>query len=153
VGSVAPDLFLITELDYATSRTMGRVISHSLLGAATIDTFLSVALTVFLYPSLVSFVFRLDKEKVREKCRLSVLLVASCLIGCVLHVLIDSLHHEFNPLLHPFITESFDTLVLFNDWVLATIVVHSFFLVLLISILIWETLKGIDGLWERLFVA
>lgn len=95
VGSVAPDLFLI--IDYAASRTMGRIISHSLLGTATVDTFLSVALTVFLYPSLVSFVFRLDKEKIREKCCLSVLLVASCLIGCVLHVLIDSLHHKFNP--------------------------------------------------------
>jgi len=131
---------------------MERTVLHSLLGVTTLGTFLSVVLTVFLYPSLVSFLFRLDKEKVKEKCRFSATLVVLCLLGGVLHVFVDLLHHPFNPLLYPFINESFNELVLFNDTFYATLVVQSVLLALLIFIFLWEIRKKEKGFWNQMLV-
>ena len=52
-----------------TSGLQDRLVLHSLAGAATLGLFLSVLLTVFIYPPLVLFFFKLDKEKVEEKRR------------------------------------------------------------------------------------
>ena len=101
VSSFMPDLDSLLYIITFGRIPMERTVLHSLLGVTTLGTLLSVTLTLFLYPSLVSFLFRLDKEKVEEKCRFSVTLVVSCLLGGILHVFVDSLHHPFNPLLYP----------------------------------------------------
>ncbi len=151
VSSILPDLekpfiFLITDGFHS------RLVLHSLLGAITLGTFLSIFLTVFLYPPVMSSLFKIDKEVVLEKCRFSPMLALASLLGCVFHVLIDSLHHEFNPLFYPFLNESFDAFVLLGDWVSATIILQSVFFVLSILILILEIRKGTEGFWERAFV-
>jgi len=152
VSSFTPDLDSLLYVITFGRIPMERTVLHSLLGVATLGTFLSVMLTVFLYPSLVSFLFRLEKEGVREKCRFSVMLVVLCLLGGVLHVFVDSLHHPYNPLLYPFINESFNELVLFNNPLYASLVVQSVLLTLLIFIFLWETGKKDKGFWNRVLL-
>lgn len=85
------------------SETPGnRLVLHSILGAATIGTFLAVTITVQLYPHIVSFFFHVDKEKVASKCRLSFSLVFSALVGNLSHVLLDVTNHPYNPIFWPF---------------------------------------------------
>lgn len=152
VSSMLPDLekpfvFILT------GSVHSRLILHSLLGAITLGTLLSISLIVFLYPTIVSFIFKIDKGVVLEKCRFSGMLILVSLFGCVSHVLLDSLHHEFNPLFYPFINESFDILVLMGDWVYATIIIQSMLFSLFIAILYLEIRKGSEDFWKRILVA
>lgn len=151
VGSMLPDLE-IPLLHLMTGGLYDRLLLQSLFGAATLATFLSVLLTVFLYPPAISLVFRLDRQKIEEKCRFSRVLLLSALLGCLSHALIDALCHEFNPLLYPFTNESIDLLVLFGSWRLASSIVHSIFIAILLLILVWELSKGTKGFWERVLV-
>jgi membrane-bound metal-dependent hydrolase YbcI (DUF457 family) len=79
-----------------------RMILHSLLGSATIGTFLAVIFTIRVYPPLVSRLFHVDKEKVKSKCKLSFALVFSVLVGNISHVLLDVTNHPYNPIFWPF---------------------------------------------------
>jgi len=151
VGSVSPDLDMLIYL--FIDNPHGREILQSLFGVATIGTVLSVLFTVYLYPTVVSGIFRIDKRMVKERCRFSKGLVLACFVGNILHVLVDSLHHDYNPTLYPFVNESFDALVLFGNWQLATIVVQSVLFVLFITIFIWEALKETKGFWKHVFVS
>jgi membrane-bound metal-dependent hydrolase YbcI (DUF457 family) len=151
VSVMVPDL----EIPFTYLMTGGlqhRLVLHSFLGAATLGTFLSVLLTVFLYPSIVSFLFKLNKEKVEEKCRFSGTLVVLSFVGILSHVVIDSLHHEFNPVLYPFIKESFDAFILTGDWTFATAIVTFLLLALLIFFFVDELRKGTKDFWMRMLV-
>lgn len=151
VSSMIPDLerpFIFI----MTGGVHGRLVLHSLLGAITLGTFLSILVTVFLYPAMVSFLFKIDKKVLLEKCRFSGMLALASLFGCVSHVLLDSLHHEFNPLFFPFLNESFDMLVLLGDWTYATIIVQFLFLALFVLILVLEIRRGVEGFWKRTLV-
>ncbi len=151
VSTMVADLE-IPFLYLATGGLQDRLFLHSLLGAATLGTFLSVFLTVFLYPSVVSFFFKLEKIEVREKCRFSGTLIILCLVGTLSHVIIDSLHHEFNPVLYPFVKESFDALVLTNDPKFAGAIISSVFLAILIFFVVDEIRKGTGDFWMRMLV-
>jgi len=129
-----------------------KLVLHSFLGAGTLGTFLSVLVTVFLYPTFVSFIFKIDKENIREKCRFSLTLILTCFFGCASHVLVDSLHHEFNPLVYPFTNESFDMFLLFGDWNHATVLIQTVLLTLSILTLFLELRKGTKGFWKRTLV-
>jgi len=67
VGSMAPDLE-VPFIWFVTGGSYSRLVLHSLLGAAVLGTLIAVLLTVFAYPIVISSVFRIDKEKVKEKC-------------------------------------------------------------------------------------
>jgi hypothetical protein len=72
VGSMFPDLEVpVLYLFFGTDR----LVLHSLIGAATIGTTLSVLFTISIYPILIRYLFRIDEEKVKEKTRLSLSLV------------------------------------------------------------------------------
>ncbi len=88
-------LFLGTEVPH-------RLVLHSIFGAATIGTFLAVIFTVKIYPYLVSSLFHVNKERVKRKCKLSLGLVVSVLVGILSHVLLDVTNHPYNPLFWPF---------------------------------------------------
>jgi membrane-bound metal-dependent hydrolase YbcI (DUF457 family) len=151
VSSMAPDLE-IPIIFLVTGGLQDRLVLHSLLGAATLGAFLSVLLTVFLYPRAVSFFFKLDRKRVKERCRLSGILVLSCVIGGLFHVFLDSMTHEFNPVFYPFVKESFDALVLTNNFPSATVVVDYVLLALLILFFVDETRKGTRDFWMRMLV-
>jgi len=152
VGSVIPDVESLVGFVTIGRLVPSRGFTHSLLGAVTLDTFLALLITIFLYPVLVSWVFNLKKKGVAEKCRFCGMLVFSALIGSLSHVLIDSTMHQYNPLFYPFMNESFDALVLMNNWFAASIIVHIVLFGLLLAILVIETRKGNQGFWERLLV-
>jgi len=149
VSTMVPDL----EIPFTFLITGGhqhRLALHSILGAATLGTLFSVLLTVFFYPSLVSFFLKLDKEEVEEKCPFSGTVVALCFVGILSHIFIDSLHHEFNPVLYPFVKESFDALILTGDWISASVIVTSVLLAFLIFFFADELRKGTKDFWMRM---
>jgi membrane-bound metal-dependent hydrolase YbcI (DUF457 family) len=152
VGSMMPDLE-----PFIGFLTGGRLLPprgflHSLLGTVTLDTFLTVIITTFVYPTLVVWIFRVERKLVAEKCRFSGMLVLSSLVGTLSHLLIDTTMHEYNPFFYPFTTQSFDTLVLFGHWLPASIFVHTLLFVFLLAIFVYELRKGSEGFWKRLLV-
>lgn len=151
VSTAMPDLE-IPFIYIITGGQLGRLVLHSLLGAAVIATMLSVIFTVFAYPLLISFLFRIDPTIVKNRCQFSWSLVAVCLLGSVSHVLVDSLHHEYNPLLFPFTYNSFDNFVLLNDYILASAIVQILFFVLLVFFVAKEVRHRPKNIWVRLFV-
>jgi hypothetical protein len=151
VSTAIPDLE-IPLIYIVTGGQLGRLVLHSLLGAATIAALLSAFLTVFVYPPVISRLFKLDIITVRDRCRFSWSLFAVCLFGSLSHVLIDSLHHEYNPLLFPFTYSSFDALVLMNDWTLASVIIPLLFFALLVFFVAREVRLGTENIWARLFV-
>jgi membrane-bound metal-dependent hydrolase YbcI (DUF457 family) len=109
-------------------------------------------LTVFLYPRVISFFFKLDREKVEERCRFSSVLVVSCAIGGILHVIVDAMTHEFNPVFYPFVKDSFDLLRLTSNLAFSNLIVESVLFGLLIFIFVDAIRKGTRGFWMRMLV-
>lgn len=103
VGSMFPDLEIPFILLLFGTQVPRHMVLHSLLGSATIGTFLALTVTVLVYPTLVSRLFHVDKKRVKSKCRLSFALVFSVLVGNLSHVLLDVTNHPYNPLFWPFI--------------------------------------------------
>ena len=151
VGSMVPDLE-VPIIYFLNSRTIDRLVLHSVLGAATIGTAISVFLVLFIYSPVVSFIFRLDQKEVKAKCRFSGTLVIASFIGVLSHVLIDATHHPYNPLLYPFVGESFDLFVITGsvpvDFTITTLVVSAILLVFIIDF----AKKGIKDFWKRMLV-
>ena len=80
VGSMIPDLEPF--IGYLTGERLfpARGFMHSLLGTVTLDTFLTVLITTLAYPTLISWILRIDRRLVAEKCRFSGMLVFSSLV-------------------------------------------------------------------------
>jgi len=102
VGCMFPDLEIPLIVLLFGTQVPNRMILHSLLGSATIGTFLALIVTVRVYPPLVSRLFHVDKEKLESKCKLSFAVVFSVLVGNLSHVLLDVTNHPYNPVFWPF---------------------------------------------------
>lgn len=63
VGCMFPDLEILVIVLLFGTQFPHRLVLHSLLGVATIGTLLSVMFTVLMYPPLVGFFFKIDREK------------------------------------------------------------------------------------------
>jgi hypothetical protein len=146
VGSMFPDLeipivFLLVGTD--------RLVLHSLLGAATIGTLLSVLFTVSIYPLVISSVFGIDEEKVQEQTRPSLNLVFSCLVGNLSHVALDFLNHLDNPLFWPLSPSTLSPIcVALGGLETSFWIVHTILIVLFVTLLITQR----DNVWEKLLV-
>jgi membrane-bound metal-dependent hydrolase YbcI (DUF457 family) len=103
VGCMFPDLEIPTIMLLFGTQIPNRMILHSLLGSATIGTFLALIVTVRIYPPLVSRLFHVDKERVESKCKLSFAVVFSVFVGNPSHVLLDVTNHAYNPVFWPFL--------------------------------------------------
>lgn len=128
-----------------------RLVLHSLIGAVTFGAAISLALTVWIYPALVSAVFPIDKVKVKEKCRFSLSLVFCCLIGGLSHVLLDVANHAYNPLFWPFLSlnqtpSPIVPLLGGEDW--ASIIMHTLMVLLFVGLFFNKRQR----FWERLLV-
>jgi membrane-bound metal-dependent hydrolase YbcI (DUF457 family) len=136
-----PVLFLLFGTD--------RLVLHSLLGAVTIGTMLSVTFTVSIYPILTRYLFRIDEEKVKEKTRLSLTLVCSCLLGNLSHVVLDFLNHLYNPLFWPLSHSTLSPVcVALGGLETSFWIVSTPLLALFATLLITQR----DNLWEKLLV-
>ncbi len=103
VGSFVPDIEVPILIVFFNGVLPDHFIMHSLIGALTIGTIISTLVTVLFYPILTSLFFRLDKAKTKEICRLTPVLVLSCMLGNIFHILLDIPMHPFNPVLWPFV--------------------------------------------------
>jgi len=146
VGSMFPDLEIpVLFLVFGTDR----LVLHSLLGAATIGTMLSVTFTITLYPILISYVFGLDEEQVKEKTRLSLSLIVSCLVGNLSHVALDFINHLYNPLFWPVSQATLSPIcVALGGLVPSFWIVSTPLLALFVTLLITQR----DNLFEKLLV-
>lgn len=149
VGSMFPDLEIPAIILLFGTQIPDRVVLHSLLGAATVGTTFSLTFTVLIYPRLISHLFKIDKEKVKSKCKLSCGLIFSCLLGNISHVVLDLVNHPYNPIFWPFspLTPSPICLAL-GGMQSASLVIHTVLLVLFTALLISQ--RG--NIWEKLLV-
>jgi membrane-bound metal-dependent hydrolase YbcI (DUF457 family) len=102
VGSVIPDIE-VPFMWIFFSGLPDHLFLHSLVGAVSVGTLLAVLVTWLLYAPIISTLFHVDKNDLKEACALSVMLVVSCLIGVLSHLLLDYPMHWFNPILWPWV--------------------------------------------------
>ena len=103
VGSFIPDIEVPFLFFFFSGVLPDHLVLHSLIGAVTVGTIISIFVTVYLYPILSSWLFHLDKEKIKEVCRFSPSLALSCMLGNLFHIFLDIPMHPFNPVLWPFV--------------------------------------------------
>lgn len=103
VGSFIPDIEVPILFLFFSEGIDNHFILHSLIGALTIGTIISALATVLLYPIIASLLFRLDKVKVKEVCKLTPVLIFSCMLGNVFHILLDLPMHPYSLVLWPFV--------------------------------------------------
>ena len=103
VGCMFPDLEIPFIVLLLGTQGPNRMVLHSLLGSASIGTFLALIVTVRVYPYLISRLFHVNRKKIESKCRLSFVLVFSVFVGNLSHVLLDLTNHPYNPLFWPFL--------------------------------------------------
>ena len=99
-----PDLEIPFIMLFVSTQVPHRMILHSLLGSATLGTFLAVIVAVRVYPYLANHLFNVDKKKIEGKCKLSIDMVFSVFVGIISHVLLDVLNHPYNPVFWPFLS-------------------------------------------------
>src|SRR4030043_308367 len=137
VGTMVPDFEDPYIFLWSRTEAFDRLVLHSLLGAVTAGTLLSIAVTVLVYSRLMSAVFPIDKLKVKEKCRFSLGLVVSCVLGGFFHVLLDVTNHPYNQVFWPFLalneTPSPIVPVLCGE-ATASLLVHALLVVLFIGL-------------------
>jgi membrane-bound metal-dependent hydrolase YbcI (DUF457 family) len=150
VASMIPDLE-VPILYYFTNGGIDRLLFHSIIGAATIGTLVSVAIVVFIYPRFISFFFGIEKNYVQKKCVFSGTLLGLCLIGNLSHVLIDATHHEFNPLLYPILNDSVDLLRISGNRLFDTAIVAGILSVIFLVFVV-ISLKGGKDFWKKMLV-
>ena len=80
VGGMIPDVEILI-IYYLSDGAIDRLLFHSILGGITIGTLFSAVIVVFIYPSFVSFFFRIDKNIIQKKCTFSGTLLGLCLLG------------------------------------------------------------------------
>ena len=151
VGSMVPDLEIPFIVLFLGTEVPHRLVLHSLLGAATFGTILSVAITVLVYPWLTNVMFRINKRKVKDKCRFTLWLVFSCVLGCISHVLLDVVNHAYNPVFWPFLAlnETPSPIVpVLGGELTASLVVHALMATLFIGLFANKR----RNFWEQLLV-
>ena len=158
VGSFIPDIEVPIILLFFKGILPDHFILHSLIGALTIGTIISILVVVILYPRLTSLVFRLDKDKTKKECKLTPVLVISCMLGNVFHILLDLIMHPFNPVLWPFI----DPYSIIGILVLLFVIEGNLSVGFLIANILTNTIMGLftsaiiiksrRNLWEQILV-
>jgi len=158
VGCMQPDVETPIIFFLTRDSVHSRLILHSLTGAATLGTMLSLVLTALIYPRLISRLFSFSVNDVKMKCRISYQLVLSCFLGNLSHVLLDLVNHEYNPLFWPFLPaeNTFNPICpLLGGYNSAGLIVGTFMLIITASIIVYLH-KHHDfhtlGFWKRILV-
>ena len=162
VGSFMPDIEVPFLVFFFWGVLPDHLILHSLIGAVTVGTIISVLVTVYIYPILTSLLFRLDKAKLKQVCRFSPALALSCMLGNLFHIFLDIPMHPFNPVLWPFVDPykiiGILVLVFANKGDISLGFLHARILVNILMITIMGILltliivKNRKNLWERLLI-
>ena len=151
VGSMLPDIEVPIMLILLRSRAPPRLVFHSLLGAAILGTLISLVVTILVYPALVSVFFSIEEAEVKERCKASLGLFFSCLLGNISHVLLDYTNHDYNPIFWPFLTpEETPNLICstLGGKEIASLIVQAILIIIFIILLMNKR----KNLWENLLV-
>jgi len=151
VGSIIPDVEVIP-IYYWTNGEIDRLIFHSIIGAITLGTILSVILVIFVYPLFVSLIFRIDTNDIKKKCRFSTSLIGACMMGNLTHVLIDATSHEYNPLLFPVSNDSVNIFRISTDIVFDNLVINFVLVAIFLIIIVFSIRRGKKGFWKKMLV-
>lgn len=155
VGSFIPDIEVPILFLFFSAGVDNHFILHSLVGALTIGTLISILATVLLYPILTSLVFRLDKSKVKEACKLTPVLALSCLLGNVFHLLLDLPMHPYSLILWPFVNPNsiIGVLVLVfaidGDIKLGFLIANFLTNLIMVLFMLTVGIKSRKNLWEQ----
>ncbi|MEM3398915.1 MAG: DUF4184 family protein [Nitrososphaerota archaeon] len=137
LGSMIPDIEIpiLAVLGYSIPRGL----AHSIIGAITIDSLLAVLTARLLYSSMNVRKVLGIKNNLREDIGY---LWAIASIGALSHVIIDYLHHSYNPLLWPLLPIYFEgPLTITLGYFYASLILHIVSAVILILILVYSTVK------------
>jgi membrane-bound metal-dependent hydrolase YbcI (DUF457 family) len=151
VGSMVPDLEIPLLAFLSGNQASNRLVLHSILGSLTFGTAIAIAITVLIYPPIASAVFRVDKQKVKGKCQLSLSLVFSCAVGCLSHVLLDVTNHVYNPVFWPFLAlnETPSPIVpVLGGEATASLLIHALMAALFVGLFVNK--RG--RFWERVLI-
>jgi len=150
IGAIIPDLECPFLFPFVVDRWHARLVMHSLLGAFTVDFLLSVALTLWLVPPVLKWLdgrtakkryFTFAGVDLRQHRTSTAVVASSALLGSVSHVLVDVLHHPYNPLTFPFSQYYGFNLVLFGDLTLSGVIMQGSTLALLALMLYFWWLR------------
>lgn len=122
MGATIPDIFLPFTLtlfrDYYWDV---RLVTHSLLGAVTLNLFLGAIGAIIVLPAIIKFLRKRSDDPrtytfagvdiIKDRPGKAVILY-SVLIGIISHLILDLFYHLDNPILYPL---SDNNLILFND--------------------------------------
>jgi len=154
VGAFTPDLE-VPVITYLTGGAIDRLVLHSIIGGLTFGVLIAVAITVLLYPVIVGAVLPVNKESLGHKCRLSGMVVFSCIIGVLFHIILDVANHTFNPLFWPFrgLYQTHSPIVYFlGGPIRASFFMHGLMLFLSAVIAVALLLNRKDSFWNQLLV-
>lgn len=158
VGSFIPDIEVPTLFFFFNLGIDNHFILHSLIGALTIGTLISILATVYLYPILAFLIFRVDKVKVKEVCKLTPVLVLSCMLGNVFHILLDLLMHPYSLILWPFVDPYSIVGILVLGFAIDGNIQLGFLIANILTNLIMGTfmiaiaIKSRKNLWEQILI-
>ena len=151
VGSMFPDLEVIP-IYFLTNGAIDRLIFHSIIGAITLGTIFTLGFVVFVYPKLISIIFRIDENEIKNKSSFSITLIISSVIGNLSHVIIDATTHEFNPLLYPLVNGSIDFLRISSNRFFDNLGVSIILFLILIVIVSASLKNGRGSFWKKMLV-
>jgi hypothetical protein len=103
VGSVIPDIEVPFLAVFFSGIVPDHFILHSLLGGLTLGLLGAVLTTRFIYPPVMSLLFGIEKERLKEACSISPMMVFSCGIGILGHILLDYPMHWYNAIFWPWV--------------------------------------------------
>jgi len=156
VGSVMPDIE-IPFMWVFFSTLPDHLLLHSLVGAATLGTVLTILVTRFLYAPIISTFFDVDRSELNEVCKITPWLVVSSFIGVMSHLILDFPMHWYNPILWPWVNP-FDvigplvlifmpTFSLWYAYIIASMMMHISMIILWFVIL--DRLQSKGNIWSK----
>jgi hypothetical protein len=159
VGAVIPDIE-VPLMWIFFSTLPDHLFLHSLVGAITVGTILTIVITRFVYPPIIATVFRVDRSNLDSECRITSWMVVSAFLGVMSHLILDFPMHWYNPILWPWVNpfNVVGPLVVlfqsyFNFWtayIIASALTHISMIILWIVIIVQLNSKG--NLWYRHWV-
>lgn len=103
VGSVIPDIEVPILALFFSGILPDHLILHSLIGGLTLGVIGAVFTTRYIYPLVMSTFFGINRERLEEACKISPIMVISCVIGVLGHILLDYPMHWYNAIFWPWI--------------------------------------------------
>ena len=158
VGAVIPDIEVPFLYVFFSGIFPDHYILHSLIGSLTIGLVLAVFIVRYFYPYMVSTLFGIDENELRETCKISGYMVLAVAIGIVSHLLVDYPMHPYNQIFWPFVDETLLVGQLVSFFAMGTNLNVGYqianTLMTVSSIVLWGLIAYYirDDLWHRMWM-